>query len=124
MMDNSRRSHKQVGLKLNAFVDEGIAPLVAALNSFAGVLTLESCQRDAGGEAYVSFQFGEGWHQLGEFVGRLSVALGERLDLCCGFALRLEWFAGGEEPLAQVRVAPKHIQLLAAAIQAVTEEGL
>jgi len=124
MVDGSRRAHKEVLVKVNAFVDEGISPVVTALNSFTGVVTLDSCQCDASGEGYVSFQFGNGWCELGKFVGRLSVAIGKRLDLCCGFALRLEWFAGGEEPLAQVRVSPEHIQPLATAIQAVAEKGL
>lgn len=116
--------HKQIQVKVNAPVDEGVALLVAALSSFEDVVTLESCQKDRAGEAYVSFQAGEDWHQLAEFMRRLSVAVGKSLDLCCGFALRLEWYAGGEEPMAQVRVAPKHIQSLATAIQAVAEDGL
>ncbi len=117
-------SHRQVFVKVNALVDEGANPLVAALSCFERLVTLDSCQEDRSGEAYVSFQFGDDWHQLSEFVQRLLMDLGKRLELRCGFALRLEWFADGGEPLAQVRVAPKYIQPLATAIQAVAEDGL
>lgn len=111
-------------VKVNIPVDKGIVPLVAALSCFEELMTLDSCEGSSDGEAYVSFTCGDRWQSLGEFVHRLSTAVGSRLDLCCGFSFRLEWFAGGEEPMAQVRVAPKHIQPLAAAIRAVAESEL
>lgn len=99
-------------------VDARVAILVAALSSFEGIVTIDSCQKDRrSGEAYVSFHFGKGQKQLPDFLRRLSVGLGKQLDLCCRFALRMEWFAGGENPIAQVRVAPKEIRRIAAAIQ-------
>lgn len=61
-------SHRQIGIKVNAFVDEGVAPLVAALSSFSELETLESCQRDGDGP-WVCFRFGEnGWEGLVAFV--------------------------------------------------------
>ena len=36
--------HKQVIAKVNAKCDEGIAPLVSALNGINGIITLDSCE--------------------------------------------------------------------------------
>ena len=36
--------HHEVPVKVTAWVDEGIAPLVLALNELPGVQTLDSCQ--------------------------------------------------------------------------------
>jgi len=117
-------SHREVFVKVNVPVDRGVAILVTALNSFEGVVTIDSCQKDnRSGEAYVSFHFGKDDNQLTDFLRRLSVGLGKRLDLCCGFALRMEWFAGGEIPIAQVRVMPKEIRRIAAAIQSLSKDG-
>lgn len=37
-------AHREIPVKVNAFVDEGIAPLVVALNEFGGVVTVDSCE--------------------------------------------------------------------------------
>lgn len=53
--------HKQVWVKVNAYADEGIAPLVHALSRFRGVQTAESCQGGPNGcPARVSFRCEEG----------------------------------------------------------------
>jgi hypothetical protein len=60
--------HREVQVKVNAFVDEGIAPLVAALSHVDGLVTLESCQGSAGGrDAYVHFKMKD-WRTLGLFL--------------------------------------------------------
>ena len=118
-------SHREVFVKVNVPVDRGIAVLVTALSSFEGIVTIGSCENDnRSGEAYVSFHFGKDDNQLTDFLRRLSVGLGKHLDLCCGFVLRMEWFAGGETPIAQLRVAPKEIRRIAAAIQGLILEPL
>lgn len=47
--------HREIPVQVNAWVDEGIAELVTALNLFPGVMTLDSCQEDADGRARVTF---------------------------------------------------------------------
>jgi tRNA(Phe) wybutosine-synthesizing methylase Tyw3 len=37
-------SHQEIPIKVTAWVDEGIAPLVAALNEHPAVVTLDSCR--------------------------------------------------------------------------------
>ncbi len=60
--------HREVPVKVNAWVDEGIADLVSALSELDGLVTLESCQGDVGErEAFVIFQYGD-WLQCGEFL--------------------------------------------------------
>ena len=60
--------HKEVAVKVNAFVDEGIAPLVSALSEIEGLVTLESCQGDpAERDAYVIFAMPT-WRCIGIFL--------------------------------------------------------
>jgi hypothetical protein len=60
--------HREVPVKVNAWVDEGIADLVSALSEINGLVTLESCQGDTGGRpAFVIFQYG-GWRDAGELL--------------------------------------------------------
>lgn len=47
--------HREMPIKVTAWVDEGIAPLVTALNDVPGLLTLDSCQEDPNGMARVTF---------------------------------------------------------------------
>ena len=63
--------HKEVAVKVNAFVDEGIAELVVALSNIEGLVTLESCQGDPGeADAFVLFRHGD-WRQSGEVLFEL-----------------------------------------------------
>jgi len=52
--------HKTVRVKVNAWVDEDVAPLVLALNEFPNVWTLDSCQGENGKHAYVYFDCQDG----------------------------------------------------------------
>ena len=109
--------HKEILVKVNAFVDEGVAPLVVALNSISGVVSLDSCERDAiTGEASVYFQYGTRWQDLANLVEALSRAL-RSLNLCCGFSVSLEWFGSNDRPRAHLSVMPEHVADVAAAIR-------
>jgi hypothetical protein len=48
-------AHREIPVKVTAWVDEGIAPLVTALSDVPGVLTLDSCQEGQDGLARVTF---------------------------------------------------------------------
>ncbi len=115
--------HEQVAVKVNAWVDRGVAPLVEALAEFPGLISVESCQ---GGEvdapdAYVTFVSGEGWQELGAFLAWFSSALG---DQPYRYRLSLVWHNGGSAPWAQVHVAPASIASLAAAVRTVSRASL
>lgn len=119
-------SHKQTSIKVNANVDCGIAPLVAALNLFPDVVTLSSCEGNEHDEAYVCFITGDKWQQIGEFLEKLSLALRKFPDLCdrASFSLCLEWYTGGEVSSAYLRVPHKHIENLAKAVEAIAATTL
>lgn len=117
MVKDTMRAHKEMPVKVNAFVDEGVVPLVVALNSISGVVTLDSCERDAiTGEASVYFQYGTRWQNLANLVEALSRAL-RSLNLCCGFSVSLEWFGSNDRPRAHLSVRPEHVADVAAAIR-------
>jgi hypothetical protein len=83
--------HHEVPVKVNAWVDEGIADLVSALSELDGLLTLESCQGDIGErEAFVIFQYGD-WKQCGHLLfGRILPAMSP--DMRAAVSLKLQAF--------------------------------
>ena len=85
----SMDGHREIMVKVNAPVDEGIAPLVAALSSIDGLVTMESCQGDPPErDAFVVFRLGS-WRECGEFLfGRLLPTLSD--DLRSEISLRVE----------------------------------
>jgi hypothetical protein len=115
MLNDSRRPHKEVQVKVNAFVDEGIAPVVTALNQFDRMETLDSCQ-GYDESAYVYFRFRGTAEEFLAFLQSLSASLGTRLDSCCDYKLRAEWLAGAKEPLGQLLVRLDYAPILAEAL--------
>jgi hypothetical protein len=117
--------HEQVIVKVNAPVDRGVRPLVSALNEFPNVITCESCEGDGEGMAFVSFRV-EGDHQeLADFVRNLSITIGNDGRLTdASYALALEWYAGGDTPLAYLRVPRRQIAAIAEAVSSAAAIGL
>jgi len=115
--DPEERQHNQVVVKVNAEVDEQVAPLVSALNEFDGVLTLDSCQGDGCSMAYVYFTRRGSSRELLSFVDELAAILNARLSARQNeYQMRLEWAAGTEKPLAVLRTRPDYIDELANAL--------
>lgn len=107
-------THPTVPIKVTAWVDEGIAPLVLALNELADVMTLDSCQGDDGRGAYVLFRWqGE---NVAEFISTLGNALSnqDKLD----YLLRAEWRTGSAEPLLELACPAEQVPQLAGSISA------
>ncbi len=67
-------SHRQVFVKVNAPVDEGMAEVVRLLSRIPGLETVESCQGYSGEKAFVSFQLG-GWKELSRLLSLLTSEL-------------------------------------------------
>lgn len=110
--------HEQVIVKVNAAVDRGIAPLVRALNESPDVLTVSSCEGDDWQEAYVAFAVRDGWRDVGQFVERLSAALGkDAVARDLPFKLSVEWYAGGGTPTGYLRVPRRHVKDLAESVR-------
>jgi hypothetical protein len=100
-------AHLAVAVKVNGWADEEVAPLVVALNGLAEVVSLDSCQdsRDIGG-AYVMFVSGDAELPTARLVERLAIDLAKRLrDV--PYRLRLEWFAGGDDPVGYLVSPPE-----------------
>ena len=77
---SKRQPHKQVWVKVNAPVDQGIADLIQALSAFPRLHTIESCQGGLDNPAWVCFYYGDywvnPWRDLADFVlGFLGPAL-------------------------------------------------
>jgi len=108
--------HKQTIIKVNTQVDEGIARLVEILNGISGVITLDSCQRGAAGDAYVFFTFGTDWKDLAELLQSISSALAD-IQLPCGFILTMEWWGSNKKPRAHLSCRPEHVAVLADGIE-------
>ncbi len=104
-------SHRQVLVKVNAPVDEGIAEVVSALNEFPGLYTTQSCQGREDGYAFVWFRYGEDAHEAADFVVWLSKELG-----VLGVRLLAEW-AGGSALRVELRVEPPAVRELAARLR-------
>ena len=94
-------AHTEVPVKVTAWVDEGIVPLVLVLNEIEGVMTLDSCQGDDGGLAHVYFcHRGEPLTAAG-FAADLAAALaphGEAAD----YTLTVRWRPGTDKPVFQL----------------------
>jgi hypothetical protein len=81
--------HQEISVKVNAWVDEGVADLVTALSEFdARLVTLESCQGGNGGDAFVYFRLGD-WKECGQFLfGKLLPAMDP--DLRAATSIRVQ----------------------------------
>ena len=108
--------HREVSVKVNSWVDCGIAPLVAAMNEFDEILTVDSCEGGDDAPAYVYFIHHGDAEQASAFVIKLSALLGTRLHSCCDYKLRLEWTPGAEQPLGEILTNPSYVDTLANAL--------
>lgn len=111
-----RQPHRQIPVKVTAFVDEGIAPVVQALNTIDGVSTFSSCQGIQGREyAHVYFDFGQHsrnhWFRLAKLANKLAGTLSANgvydADVC------LEWTGDKENPFISIEFEPQHIAQIA-----------
>jgi hypothetical protein len=106
--------HQEIPVKVTAWVDEGVAPLVTALNEFERVITVDSCQGNAAKGAYVLFSYRGGSKEAARFASDLGEALE---PLAPEFLLQAEWRPGGEgEPLLALTCPPDHVGRLADAL--------
>lgn len=93
--------HREIAVQVTAWVDEGVADLVIALNAITGVLTLDSCEEDPEGLARVTFCTHDD-RALPSVLDRLSqcidrAGLGERATIrlwagCDGDALTADLY--------------------------------
>jgi hypothetical protein len=104
--------HAEVPVKVTAWVDAGVVPLVEALNSLDGVLTLDSCQGYNGGPAQVCFTSRGSVDDLIGLVRYLADLFNAKLD-SANVILRLEWQACAEQPVADLLVGSDCLRAVA-----------
>ena len=107
-------THQQTWVKVNAPVDYGIAPLVAALSKFDGLETIESCQGEIGkARAFVLFRYG-GWERCGAFLfEQLLPALPSYLRADTRLSLEA---LGTDNAIADMRIRPEAIEAVAQSV--------
>jgi hypothetical protein len=108
-------SHREIPVKVTAWIDEGVVPLVLALNGFPGVMTLDSCQGDPGQRPASVFFCLRG--ETVTFAERLAATLTRFADRC-DYTLTVEWRAGADEPIFRLVCPAAHVCVLADAVRA------
>ena len=109
--------HEHIIVKVNVPVDRVVAPLVESLNVSPNVLTINSCESDEHGRAYVDFTYGDKAVDLLIFIENLAQKL-TALKLCCGYSVGLEWFGNNPQPRGRLAVNKDHITDVAAVVRA------
>ncbi len=108
-------AHTEIPIKVTAWVDEGVAPLVSALNDVEGVMTVGSCEDGPKGGAYVLF------HRRGDHSADLARDLASLLSPHGGevdYLLRAEWRPGAGEPLLELACPADQVAPLARLLSA------
>jgi hypothetical protein len=109
-------------VKPGAWVGQGIAPLVAALNGFKHVETLDSCEDDYDYGAYVSFRYRGDGREAAAFVAGLAGWLTPQED-DADYLLSAEWRPDTDEPILRLACPTAHIDRLAAVLNGVVGPG-
>ena len=106
--------HKQVPVKVTAYVDEGIANLVVILNNIPQVSTFSSCEGRLGkhrDDAHIYFDYGipnkQSWYSSGKFASKLAKVLSENGSYDTEIAL--EWTGDKETPYISIKIYPEQI---------------
>jgi hypothetical protein len=108
--------HREVSVKVTAWVDEGVAALVEALNDLDRVVTIDSCEGGNGKGAHVLFRLRGDRREAAVFASDLAHALGEP---GAGYLLQAEWRPGGEgEPMLALTCQPDQVGVVADAVSA------
>lgn len=110
-------THPQRWVKVNAPVDEGVAELVAILNTVDGLETLQSCQGDPGERAgYIYFACGD-WRRLSQFVfEEIGPPLKEKLDEDATLTIEA---TGSAEPMAKLSFRAEATGMVVSALREV-----
>lgn len=114
-------AHEEICVRVNAWIDKGVAPLVTALNEIERVVTVDSCE---GGErpAHVMFGYQGSDAELIRTVEELARVLATSCP-DAEYRLQLQWANGGEHPLAMLTAKPDQVSGLASAVAEATSSG-
>lgn len=108
----SRAAHREIPVKVTAWIDEGIVPLVLALNALPNVETLDSCQGRQDKPAHVYFRYRGDARAVTRFIAALAALLTPHERLA-DYTLIARWRPGTDEPLFQLACPTEHSSALA-----------
>jgi hypothetical protein len=114
--------HQEVPVKVTAWVDEGIAPLVLALNELPGVQTLDSCQGSTQRPAHVFFAHRGDAKTAAAFAADLGAALAPHDD-AADYTLTAEWRPGTDQPVFRLACPTAQADKLAAVLSLASVSG-
>jgi hypothetical protein len=119
--------HKEVLVKVNAYVDEGLAPLVEVLNTFDKVHTWESCQGKPEGEwAYVLVGYGTPedtpFEEMATFANRLAFSLAKHFIAGSVVVITIEWSGYPLRPFIKLEVSSEDIEVVTLALSSARQE--
>jgi hypothetical protein len=104
--------HVQVPVRVNAWVDSGVAQLVEALTEWdTKIVTLDSCEAGSDALAFVQFT-SEPADELLAVTSTLADVL-SRME-CCPAILTLQWTYGGSVGMAKIACPTPDVPRLAA----------
>ncbi len=106
--------HREIPIKVNAWIDEGVAALVSALNDFEQVETVGSCEGYPHQDSHVLFHVRGGSQGAALFAASLGGMLGDEAP----YLLQAEWRAGNSEPLLTLSCPRDSVPNLASAVDA------
>lgn len=123
--DSPQTPHREVLVKVNTLVDEGIAPLVEALSAWPEIRTFESCQESIlgsrrNGVAFVTMEWGNSDKpdiaKMAVFVDKLATSFAA-LGWGCGIEtvgtethISMDWCGDRRPPCVTVRLPSKFIE--------------
>jgi hypothetical protein len=110
-------AHQEIPLKVTAWIDEGIAPLVQALNALERVETLDSCEDDAAYGGYVFFRYRGDSSEAALFASDLAAKLVPH-ETDADYLLSAEWRPGTDEPIFRLACPADHIDRLSCVLSA------
>ncbi len=106
---------RKISVKVDAWVDEEVAPLILALSCFEGVVTVASSAGTADADAYVHFRFEGSSRESAVFASDLG---GRLRAAAVQYRLAAEWSNGEREPLLCLSCPTDRIEELTAALAA------
>lgn len=112
--------HREIPVKVTAWVDEGVAALVIALNELEDVMTLDSCQGDDGCPAHVFFRHRGDARAATLFAADLAAALAPHDD-AADYTLTAEWRPSADEPTFRLACPAAHVNGLVRVLSEVAE---
>jgi hypothetical protein len=93
--------HRELPVKVTAWIDEGIVPLVLALNDLPHVETIDSCQGGEDKQAHVYFRYRGDAAAAVRFIADLAGLLCPH-ERSADYTLTARWRPGTGEPVFQL----------------------